>query len=101
MPSNWTKTADGQYYQAQGQFLIPVDPSPGVAIIMLRPEGGIGSGFGAVEKGGPGKHAEIDTTVNFTSLAWNDPTAASFSWTVITPPDDDTAGVYRANIALD
>lgn len=100
MASGWPVTADGQYYQAEGKFLIPVDPSSGAAIIMLRPEGGIGVGFTAVEKGDPGKHAEIDETTVFTPLAWDDPTPASFSWTPITPPTDTTPGVWRAVVAL-
>jgi hypothetical protein len=89
-----------QYRQAQGNFLVPVDASTGVAIIMLREDGGIGAGFQAIEQGPPGKHAEIDATVNFTPLAWDSPTADSASWTELVPPDDDTPGLYRLNLAL-
>jgi len=99
MASDWTLTADGQYYQAAGQVLLPVDGS-GAAIIMMRPEGGIGSGFSAVEQGDPGVHAELDTTINFTALEPGDPTPDSASFTTITPPTTSTPGVWRLNLAL-
>lgn len=89
-----------EYYQAEGMFLVPVDPSTGVAIIMLKRDGGIGSGFSAIETGPPGMHAEIDETINFTALAWDDPTPDSASWTELAPPSESSPGVYRLNLAL-
>lgn len=99
MASNWPKTADGQYYQAEGKFLIPVDPSNGVAVILLRPEGGIGNGFSAVEKGDPGKHAEIDEDVDYVELDYDDPTPATWSWETLVPPTDSTPGRYKLHAA--
>jgi hypothetical protein len=99
MPSDWTKTADGQYWEAQGKLLLPVDPS-GIAIVMLRSLNGIGAGFSAVEKGDPGVHAEIDEAINFTALAPDSPTPDSASWTVITPPTTATPGKWKLNLAL-
>ncbi|BBU22169.1 hypothetical protein [Mycobacterium xenopi] len=82
----WPKTADGQYYQFDGQILIPVDPSTGVSMLILRPQGGIAVGVPPIEKGDPGVHAEIDEAIDFTALAWDDPTPDSASFTTITPP---------------
>lgn len=99
MASDWTLTPDGQYYQAEGKLLLPVD-SNGVAIVQLRPEGGIGSGFSAVEKGEPGVHAELDETVNVTELEHDDPTPAGGSFTTLVPPTTSTPGVYQLNLAV-
>lgn len=100
MPSDWPLTPDGQYYQAEGKILLPVDPD-GVAVVMLKPFGvGIGSGITAIEKGDPGVPANIDETVNYTELAASDPTAASSSWTTLTPPTETTPGLYRLNLSV-
>ncbi|ORX21597.1 hypothetical protein [Mycobacterium xenopi] len=96
----WPKTADGQYYQFDGQILIPVDPSTGVSMLILRPQGGIAVGVPPIEKGDPGVHAEIDEAIDFTALAWDDPTPDSASFTTITPPTDTTPGVYKLKLAL-
>lgn len=98
MPSDWTKTPDGQWWRAEGELLLPVDPR-GVAVVMLRSKNGIGVGFSAVEKGDPGVPANFDTVVNHTSLAYDDPTPESASLTVITPPTTTTPGVWRVNLA--
>lgn len=95
----WPITPDGEYYQFDGEVLIPVSPTTGSAVLYLRPTGGMGQAIPAIEKGDPGSHAEIDTTINYTELAYNDPTAASASFTVITPPTDTTPGVYRMNLS--
>jgi hypothetical protein len=84
----------------EGQVLIPVNPSTGVAQLILRPQGGMLVGVPAIEKGDPGVPSEMDTTVNFTELAYDDPTAASASLTEITPPTETTPGVYRLNLAV-
>lgn len=96
----WPKTPDGQWYQFDGEILIPVDPTAGSAVIYLRPNGGIGQGIPAVEKGDPGLPPDIDTAIAYTPLAHNDPTPASASWTVLTPPTDTTAGTYKLNLAV-
>lgn len=96
----WPKTADGQFYQFDGEILIPVDPASGAAVIYLRPAGGMGQAIPAIEKGDPGLPPSIDTAVSYTVLAYDDPTTASASWTVITPPTETTAGTYRLNMAV-
>lgn len=93
----WPTTADGQYYLFDGQVLMPVDPSTGAAILQLRPQGGMAVGIPAIEKGDPGKHAQIDPVINVTELEWDDPSPITKSWTTITPPTDTTPGVYRLN----
>lgn len=96
----WPKTADGQWYQFDGEILMPVDPSSGSAVIYLRPTGGMGQGIPGVEKGDPGLPPAIDPAVVYTPLAYNDPTPGSASWTVVTPPSDSTAGTYKLNLAV-
>lgn len=97
---SWPVTSDGQYYIFDGQVLIPVNPSTGVAQLILRPQGGMLIGVPAIEKGDPGVPATLDTVVNFTPLDYDDPTAASMSVTEITPPTESTPGLYQINAAL-
>lgn len=97
---SWPITADGQYYLFEGQVLIPVNPSTGVAQLILRPVGGMLIGVPPIEKGDPGLPPAIDTTVNFTELAYNDATAATATFTEITPPTETTPGLYRLNMAV-
>lgn len=97
---SWPTTADGSAYIFEGKILIPVNPETGAPVILLRPEGGMMLNVPAIEQGTPGKHAQIDTTINFTALEPDDPTEDSASWTVLTPPTDSTPGLYRLNLAL-
>lgn len=103
MTSPWpTVTFGGQeYWQVATLSLIAKesDPNAGVYFFVGTPDGGIGT-VGPLVQGTPGKHAEIDTDINFTALEATDVTADSASWTEITPPDDDTPGVYQLNLAL-
>jgi hypothetical protein len=97
---SWPTSADGLWYVFDGQVQIPVDPSTGAPILLLRPQGGMGIGIPAIADGPPGKHAEIQEAINFTALHYDDPTADSASWTTVTPPTDTTPGVYKLNLAL-
>jgi hypothetical protein len=97
---SWPLNAAGTHYLFEGDIQIPVSPETGAAIIMLRPSGGMGVGIPAIANGDPGVHAQLDGTVNLTELAPTDPTAASASFTTITPPTTTTPGVYRLNLAL-
>lgn len=96
----WPKDPTGQWYVFDGQILMPVSPETGAPVLYLRPNGGIGQAIPAVEQGAPGKHAQLDTAINYTELAYNDPTPASASFTVLTPPTDDTPGVYKLNLKV-
>lgn len=96
----WPKDPSGEWYQFDGEILIPVNPASGSAILYLRPNGGMAQGIPAVEKGDPGLPPTIDTAINYTLLAYNDPTPGAASWTVITPPSDTEAGTYRLNLAV-
>lgn len=75
------------------------DPNAQVPILIGTPNGGVAS-VGPLVKGDPGVHAELSTTINFTALEATDATPDSASFTVLTPPDDVTPGVYRLNLAL-
>lgn len=97
---SWPTTADGQWYVFDGQILMPVNPSTGAPVLYLRPNGGIGQAIPPVAQGDPGKHAEIDTVVNYTELAYNDPTPAGASFTTVTPPTDTTPGLYRLTMTV-
>lgn len=98
---SWPTTADGQYYHFEGIVDIPVDPTTGVAVLLLRPQGGsAGEGVPAIEDGAPGVHAELAEEINFTELAYDDPTPASAAFTTLTPPTTSTPGVYKLNLAL-
>lgn len=96
----WPKTADGQYFMAEGKILIPVDGS-GSAVIMVRPDTSfVGAGFTAIETGPPGPPPTFDETVNFTPLDPADPTDDFATLTTLTPPTSTTAGHYRLNLGL-
>ena len=97
---SWPKTDDGLWYIFDGQILLPVEVSTGAPILMLRPTGGVGQAIPAVDRGDPGKHAELSETITFTELTYDDPTPAGASFTTLIPPTDDTAGVYKLNLAL-
>lgn len=94
---SWPLTPDGERYLFEGIIEIAVHPETGASILMLRPQGGMGVGIPPIAQGAPGKHAAIDTTINVTELEAGDPTALSWSWTELIPPDDDTPGLYRLN----
>jgi len=96
----WPKDPSGEWYQFDGEILIPVNPASGSAILYLRPTGGMAQGIPAVEKGDPGLPPTIDTAINYTLLAYNDPTPGAASWTVITPPSENAAGSYKLNLSV-
>lgn len=104
MPTSpWpTVTANGkEYWLIDMAFRVAKesDPNAQVPILVGTPNGGIAA-MGPLAQGDPGKHAEIDTTINTTVLDYEDPTPDAMSWTVITPPTDSTPGVYRLNSTL-
>jgi len=99
MTSAWTESE--QYFIWQGQVQIPktYDPTTKSAIILLGPENGIAD-IPALAKGDPGPAATFDPQVNFTALAYDDPTVDSASVTTITPGTTTTSPVYRLNLTL-
>lgn len=93
-------TFNGQdYYQSQGITLVPVDGT-GVALVMLKEDGGVVGGVSGIMQGDPGVHAELDNTVVLTELAASDPTLASASFTTVIPPTTSTPGKWKLNLAL-
>lgn len=99
MPAEWT--ADENYYIWQGDVRLAktFDPTTKSAIILLGPDGGIAE-IPALVKGDPGTPATIDSTINFTALAWDDPTVDSATFTTLTPGTTTTSPVYRLNLSL-
>jgi len=99
MQAIWTD--DERFYVWQGEVRIPktFDPSTKAAVIMLGPPGGIAE-IPALVKGDPGLPASIDTSIDFTVLAYDDPTSDSASFTLLTPATDTTPPVYRLELAL-
>jgi len=99
LPAEWT--ADENYYIWQGDVRLAktFDPTTKSAIILLGPDGGIAE-IPALVKGDPGTPATIDSTINFTALAWDDPTADSASFSTLTPGTSSVSPVYRLNLSL-
>lgn len=75
------------------------DPDSQVLFLIGTPNGGVGN-VGPLVKGDPGVHAEILEAINFTALEPEDATPDSASFTIITPPDDETPGEYQLNLSL-
>lgn|SRR5262245_15444322 len=90
---SWPTTPDGQYYVFEGLVYMPVDPSSGVAQLLLRPQGGMATGVPALETGPPGSPPTIETAINYVPLAWDDVTPSTASWTETSP---DT---YKLNLS--
>jgi len=99
MTAAWTE--DENYYIWTGDIRVAknFDPTTKSAIILLGPDGGIAD-IPALVKGDLGTPATIDGTINFTALAYDDPTADSASFSTLTPGTATTSPVYRLNLAL-
>lgn len=99
MQALWTD--DERYFIWQGDVRIPktFDPSTKAAVIMLGPPGGVAE-IPALVKGDPGLPASIDTNINYTVLAYDDPTSDSASFTLLTPATATTPAVYRLSLSL-
>jgi hypothetical protein len=91
-----TTTYNGAlWYLFEGRILMPVDPSTGAPVLMLRPEGGIGVGIPPIADGPPGAAAALQTgPISFTELAASDPTPGGISVVEVSP------GLYALTGAL-
>ena len=98
--ASWT-TDDAQYYIWNGQVRIPktFDAATQAAVIMLGPTGGVAQ-IPALVQGDPGQPASLDSTITFTALAYDDTTADSASFSLLTPATSTTPPVYRLSLAL-
>lgn len=94
-------TEDANYYVWQGQVRVSknFDPATQSAVILLGPSGGVAN-LPALAKGDAGQPATIDPTINFTALAYDDPTSDSASFTLTTPATDTTPPVYTLSLKL-
>lgn len=84
-----------RYYQAQGEFLIPVTPDTGAAVILLRENGGVGDGFSAIERGEPGFPAELEEKVIWNEVAYDSPAALTAAFVTKRPPTSSSPGLYQ------
>lgn len=96
--TNWTTSfIDGKEYLIVevAQFRIPLDWDPGsnMFIAVAAPDGGLGS-FPALVQGDDGSTPDIDLTINFTALDYDDPLPDAASWTEI------SENLYRLNLTL-
>jgi len=96
--TNWNQTViDGKNFLVidVAKLRIPLDwdPSSNVFIAVAAPTGGV-LNYPVLAQGDPGETPEIDNTVNYTPLAWDDPTEDSASFTETSP------NVYQLNLAL-
>ena len=68
------------------KFMVPMewDPNSSMFFAVAVPDGGVGS-FPILAKGDPGDTPSINLSVDFTPLAYSDPTAASASFTETSP----------------
>lgn len=95
---NWNQTIiDGKNYLVidVAKFRIPLDfdPSSNMFIAVAAPDGGLGN-FPALVKGDQGDSIDLDTSVNFAALAWDDATPDYASLTETSP------GIFRLNLGL-
>jgi hypothetical protein len=96
--TNWNVTTiDGQQFLVidVAKIRVPLDwdPSSNVFIAIAAPTGGV-LNYPVLAQGDPGVTPDIDTAINYTPLAKDDPTPASASWTETSP------NVYKLNLAL-
>lgn len=96
--TNWNTTViDGKNFLVidVAKLRIPLDwdPSSNVFIAVAAPTGGV-LNYPVLAQGDPGVTPDIDLAIDFTEIPWDDPTAASASFTETSP------NVYKLNLAL-
>lgn len=86
-----------EYWDITGRFRVAkLDPDAQVLFAVSTPDGGIAN-VGPLVKGDNGKPSLIDTDVNVTELEPDDPTAASATFTEITPGSETVSQVVQLN----
>lgn len=83
------------HYQAQGEFLIPVTPDTGAAVILLREDGGVGDGFSAIEQGPPGLSCELAEQVIWNEVAHDDPNPLAATFVTVRPAAAGIPPIYQ------
>lgn len=91
---SWPKTPDGKYYLFEGVVYIPIDPTTGVAQLLLRPKGGMGIGIPPIENGDDGATPTIMDEILLTALDWDDENPDEASWTEV------SSNVYQLSLSL-
>jgi hypothetical protein len=88
-----------QYYQWRTVLRIPKNWTPESGVfIAVAPPGGIAN-FPAAIQGEIGFSPSF-RNIDLTELAWNDPTEASATWTLVTPATDETPPVYDLELTI-
>lgn len=87
------------HYQGTGTMLVPVNGT-GVAVVMMREDGGVMGGVSAIAQGPPGVHAELENAIAFTPLEPGDPTPDSAFFEPIAPPTESTPGRWKLHWAM-
>lgn len=86
------------YWMYDGITLVPIDPTTGAAYILLKPaNGAITDGIPPIADGADGVPPALDSVIDVTELAYDDPTAASGELTLISPGPPP---VYGMSLAL-
>lgn len=102
MTEPWpTVTSNGvDYYQVPCLVPKETDPDSGAYIFFAKPLAGV-SGIPGLVQGAPGKHTEFQTgPVDYTPLAYDDPTASSLSIVEVTPGSETASQVVKVVAAL-
>lgn len=87
------------HYQGTGTMLVPVNGT-GVAVVMMREDGGVMGGVSAIAQGPPGMHAELENAIAYTWLEPGDPTPDSAFFEPIAPPTESTPGRWKLHWAM-
>lgn len=96
--TNWQTTYfDGKPFLVVdvAKFRIPLDwdPSSNMFVAVSAPDGGLGN-FPALVKGDDGTTPSIDSVIDFTPMAFDDPDPEFASWSVLSP------NVYQLHLGL-
>lgn len=87
------------YYQIETMTLVDLDPQGRTIFLAGTPQGGSGA-FGPLVKGDPGVPTVFQEGGDFTPLAHNDPTPASFSVVEVSPATPTSPQVVKIVAAL-
>lgn len=94
---NWNETTiDGkQFLVIEAQLRVPMewDPSSNVFVAVAAPTGGV-LNYPALLQGDDGATPDIDSIINFTALAWDDPDPEEAEFVETAP------NVYKLNLKL-
>lgn len=91
---SWPIDSSGRFYLFEGIIRIPIDPSTGVAQILLTPKGGMLVGVPPIADGDDGATPTISEEILLTALDWDDENPDEASWTEI------SSNTYQLSLSL-